>query len=142
MPDKRPKPNTPLKKGHRIVASPTTPPGGTNNQTPVFDFHHICKKFSITNCPPDFQSAFARRLYEISQLTWAELQRSSHRGIGTEMMPVDQLNAPLPSTFTADAKRLTVIRFYGQGRILGHRDLRTFMVLFVEHDLSLYDHGS
>lgn len=130
------------KQGKVVGVDPrVTRPGGTDDETPVFDFCHLGGRYCLTECNQQQQAAFVLTLHRLSKLTWGDITRTQRHGLGSEKFPVKRLKATLPASFTPDVEHLLVIRFDGKAPMLGHRDGRVFTVLILDRDFTAYDHG-
>lgn len=80
------------------------------------------------------------KLHKLSRMTWAEIKAADHRALGFEKIADSSLRVPVPSWAPRDSMQST--RFNGNKcRLLGYRDGRTFLVVWVDRDLSLYKHS-
>lgn len=139
MSRRRPKPQKPS-KGKRIAAPRVDAEKPPQQQTPIFCLHYLCGQYCLTKCDKDHQSAFARWQHTLSQLTWQQIEIQRRHGQGYERLPREILKASIPSHVTEDVN-LIAFRYLGKNPVVGYRDGRTFHVLFLDRDFSLYDHG-
>ena len=113
--------------------------GSTQNQTPLFCFHHLGGDFCLSHCDQEEKAAFADTVHKLSRVSWAEIARSHRHAIGTEIISRDSLTMPLPSSITDDVNILA-FRFHGKAPMLGYREGRTFHVLGLDKSFKAYRH--
>jgi hypothetical protein len=130
---KNPKPVS----GHRISA-PAQQPQNTDKEPPSFCLRFIVPKYCLTKCNTEQKAAFAQRLYELSRSTWVELRNAGKKG-GTEVLPQFRTKEPIPTSITPDVT-LVAFRYWKKAPMVGFRDGRTFYVVWLDIDFSLYDH--
>ena len=139
---KRIRPSQPPKQGGVVGLDPRVPPpGGTDDQRPIFDLQHLSGPYCLTACDQAQQAAFVLTLHRLSRMTWGEIQRSPRHGLGAEKIAVSSLRASLPTSFTPDVTFVLAIRFNGKAPMLGHRSGPVFTILLLDRDFSAYDHG-
>jgi hypothetical protein len=126
--------------GHgRRLKAPISPDIPDNQLPPIFSLQYMdTGKYGLNKCTPDEKAQFVDVLYRLSQLTWNTIQSTSKRGLGHEKIPRTILRASIPKHVTQDVT-LIAFRFSGK-RMVGYRQRRTFYVLWLDLDLSLYDH--
>jgi hypothetical protein len=124
-------------RGNRITAPPQQPQNN-DREPPAFRLRFIVPKYCITKCNAEQKAAFAQRLYELSRSTWIELRNAGKKG-GTEVLPQFRIKEPKPACVTPDVT-LIAFRFWGKAPMVGFRDGRTFHVVWLDIDFTLYDH--
>ncbi len=137
---KRPK----LRKGQQgntLKGSNENPPIGSQKLPPVFSFEKIQKSHCITDCEKDDKVAFIGQLVRLSKLRWQDINESSRKGLGTEIISRSSFKASIPSWLTDDTKLLS-FRYLGNRAFIGYRDQRIFYVLWIDSKFDVYDHGS
>lgn len=110
---------------------------------PAFAFDRMRSGYTLDDCRAHgFAEHLVEAIWRRCALTWRGLLLSSHWGNGFEHVPQSKVtNDGIPG-MTPDQK-LLVLRFANKdGRIVGYREGRIYHVLWVDTDLSLYDHGS
>ncbi len=75
----------------------------------------------------------------LSKMTWSEIQNAPRHGLGTEKLPRSALKAAIPQSVTEDVTFLA-LRYNGKAPMVGYRDGRTFYLLYLDHNFSLYKH--
>lgn len=106
---------------------------------PIFCFKHL-------KCKPKkdykFFANFILRLNKLSNTPWSTIEKTDKHGLGTELIPVDQIKPKLPPFVTPEVTKLLVFRANGDNRpFLGLRDGNVFHVLFIEEKFGdVYDH--
>ena len=124
--------------GGQRIAAPAQQLQNADKEPPSFCLRFIVPKYCITRCNPEQKAAFAQRLYELSRSTWIELRNAGKRG-GTEVLPQFRINEAMPACITPDVT-LIAFRFWGKAPMVGFRDGRTFHIVWLDIDFSLYDH--
>ncbi len=114
--------------------------GSTNSDRPSFDLQFLGGDFCLTRCDQELRAAFADTLHRLSQLTWEQICLAPRYGLGFETIPREAIRAKLPAHVTEDVRPIA-FRFAGKRPMLGYRRGRLFVVLFLDRDFTLYDHG-
>lgn len=108
----------------------------------AFSFLHMPNgKYSIDSIKDNkFLALILKRLKKLSNMTWKELKLSNRHASGYETIDKKSINGNIPQSITDDTP---IIVFRGQGirPIAGYRSGKTFHVLFIDRDLTLYKHG-
>lgn len=99
-------------------------------------------KYCVPSCDQNGKACFAEALFKRAQLTWAALRQAGGEGLGYEWMPRYRIRASIPPGITEDVDKFMVFRCIGKAPMVGYREGVTFHVLWIDHDFSLYDHGS
>ncbi|MEB3206442.1 MAG: hypothetical protein VKK59_03725 [Vampirovibrionales bacterium] len=108
---------------------------------PVFCFKHLDQdEYGIKKCDKNELALIIKCLERLSKLTWVEIQLAGVKGMGSEVIPKDQLGKQLPRHFTGDVTTIR-IRFGNKKAMIGVRDGALFHVLFLDPKFTLYDHG-
>lgn len=71
-------------------------------------------------------------------MTWVEL-RNAGKKAGSEVLPQFRIRQPLPTCITPDVK-LIAFRFWDKAPMVGFRVGRTFHIVWLDIDFTLYDH--
>lgn len=124
------------------MKSPEAPAISPDNLPPLFSLFNMTPHHCITCCQKDEKAAFAVRLRELSQLTWAQLRQADRHGMGYEQINRDSLKVPIPSRITDDVKFIA-FRFDGKKPIIGYRDKddkRIFHIVWVDRSFKVYPH--
>ena len=130
----------PAKKGK--IKSEVPPPRSDLAETSVFSFKHLKSDWCITLCDPAQLRAFATFLRNYGKRTWGEIRQSRRESGGFEPISPDQFSGgPIPTPFTEESHAV-VFRFHGdQCRVVGFLERAVFHIVWVDTNLSLYDHG-
>lgn len=129
-----------VRQGRRIK-SPVTADAPDGQFPPIFSLQYMhTGKYGLNKCTREEKAEFADALYRLSQLTWNAIQCAPRQGMGFEKLPQNIIRANIPKHVTQDVT-LLAFRFSGK-RMVGYRQRRTFYVLWIDRDFSLYDHGS
>ena len=134
------KPRQP-ERGKHIAPHP--PETDLNTLPPILSLEHLDNgHYCITQCSQEQQAALATQLYNLSQIPWGEIIRTHRHGLGSEKIARGSIRSTIPSHITEDRTSFLAIRFHGKAPMVGYRDGRIFYILWLDHDFSLYDHGS
>lgn len=106
---------------------------------PVFCFRNIHRNWSIEHCQTQEQADFINRLFQLSQMTWHQIQFAGKENRGSEKFDINSLKAPLPANITEEVSLLG-IKFSGNKRMIGYRTGFIFHVVFINHNHKLYKH--
>lgn len=107
---------------------------------PVFSFEYMVSGFDVEGCKKTDRASLALTLLKLSKLTWAQIKQCPRHGLGFETIDRDCIKARIPSVITPDV-RLLAFRFSGMKPMVGYRIGRTFFIIWLDRDYSLYDHG-
>lgn len=131
----------PAKFGKSISAQ--TSPEDPDRLPPIFSFEHMKagNGYSVDCCNGDHKAALAARLFKLSQMTWLAIKQAPREGLGTEKIARNAIRPPIPSKITEDV-HLLALRYNGRAPMVGYRDGRVFYIVFVDHTMDVYDHGS
>lgn len=122
------------------LAAPESLGENPQRQTPVFCLHYLRGRYGLSPCDATEKAALADTLHQLCQQTWAELAtRHRHKG-GYEKIDRTALRTDVPPHLTAEVN-LLAFRFCGLKPMVGYRDRRTFHILYLDRDFTLYDHG-
>lgn len=128
--------------GSKTLSPPgVSKPASTQHLTPVFCLRHLGGQYCLSRCDQELRAAFADTLHKLSRMTWAEIAHGDRHKSGYEILPQNKIKAHIPEHITPDVN-LLAFRFHSKRPMVGYRDGRTFHVLFLDRDFSLYDHGS
>ncbi|QBR85393.1 hypothetical protein E3983_10275 [Legionella israelensis] len=111
----------------------------TNHLKPTFSLEHIQANYCVSNCSQKQKAAFADSLLKRSQMTWNEIMQAPRHKLGQETISQNSIKAPLPKDITPDTKFIA-LRFDGKAPMVGRRDGRVFIIYWLDHNFSLYDH--
>ena len=117
-------------------------PVDTNLMPPIFSFEKMVdgSGYSVNCCDSEHQAALSKRLFLLSRHKWREIVQAPRHGIGTEKISKDAIKAAIPPSITEDVTFLA-LRYKGKNPMVGYRDGRTFYVLFIDKDFTVYPHG-
>ena len=111
-----------------------------------------CMAFSLKNlvngydlrsnkCTDYIRSQLILKLQTLCCNTWNTLFTKSKQSGGMEIIKKESFKVPLPACITEDVNHLYVLRFNSQNaRLIGYRSNNIFQAIFVDVDLSTYDH--
>lgn len=137
-------------KGKLKIQSPT--PGGSKHilvpaavqespeqQPPLFSLRYIQRGYSSEECTKDEKAALVDTFHLLSQMTWAEINRSNRHGRGYERISRTQIKPAIPAYVTDDVN-IIAFRFCGQAPMVGYRDGAVFYILWLDRAFTVYPH--
>lgn len=130
---KRPQPT-----GGQRISVPAQQAEDYDRHPPSFCLRHIVQEYCITRCNHEQKIAFADRLYELSRSTWVQLRMAGKKG-GSEVLPRFRIKEAIPACITPDVT-LIAFRFWKKAPMVGFRDGRTFHIVWLDINFTLYDH--
>ena len=89
----------------------------------------------------ELNAALADAIWKRSKLTWQELLRTQHHGLGSEKISRASIKAQIPRGITEDVTFIAS-RFHGLAPMIGYRENRIFHVVWLDFKFSVYAHGS
>ena len=114
----------------------------TQHEHPIFCLKYLDRKhYSLSVCTKEEKAAFADTLDRLSQLTWAEISKSSRHGLGYEKISQNSIRATIPKHIRLDDIILITFRFYGKAPMVGYRENIIFHILWIDRDFTLYQHS-
>lgn len=112
----------------------------SNSQSPIFCFKHVSRPYCLTDCDKTHRAALAITLYKLSQLTWSELTNAGRHQLGYEKISQSSIKAKLPRSVAPDVT-LIAFRYHSMHPVVGYRSQRTFHILWLDRDFTLYKHS-
>lgn len=109
----------------------------------IFSFRYLHKDYGLEhkNLTKYYKLQLLSRLVRTTNMTWLQLELKNKKDGGIERIPKECLKKSLPYVVTDDIDKLYVLRFASQQcRLIGFRRGNIFFVLFIDPDLSLYNH--
>lgn len=130
-------------KGSKVAAPASAGAPSPDTQTPTFCLHYLGGNYCLTKCDTKEKADLAERLHKLSSMTWQEIKHAQRHGLGFEIISRKSLKTDLPPAVKA-MEDVTVLafRFSGKKPMVGYRDGRTFHIVFLDRDFTLYPHGS
>lgn len=133
------------KKLSRSVSDSTLPDlcKTSDSDYVVFSFMYLQKNYGLDHkrLTKNHKIQLLNKLVKITSVTWLQLELKNKRDGGLERISKKCFKKPLPSVITDDIDKLCVLRFASQEcRLIGFRRGNIFYILFIDPDLSLYDH--
>jgi len=119
-----------------------TKPTGTTATVPVvepvnYDKEHpkFCFRYTQKgNCPADLskdqQIALVLTLHRLAKIDWSTIKSAGRQALGTEFIPAEQINVPIPGKFDAE-DRFMFFRYQGKLPIGGVRIQDVFHILWI-----------
>jgi len=133
-----------LKSKHRQpsgrLKEPIVQKVDSSTQSPTFCLHYLDNDYGLSQCGKDLKISLIHKLYELSQLTWNQITNAPRHGLGLETIPYEQIKGRMPTHITSDQKFIA-IRFHQLKPIVGYRIERIFHIVWLDYNMTLYDHG-
>ena len=107
---------------------------------PAFSFEHMMPGFDVEDCEKDDRAALSLKLLKLGKMTWAQIKQCPRHGMGFETLDRKSIKAGIPPFITPEV-RLLAFRFSGMKAMVGYRIGRTFFIVWLDRNFSLYDHG-
>lgn len=140
MPSSRKRPPTRAGEAGTTFNQPQEPLN-YEDEHPKFCFRYVQNEFDPQSLPSTKQVDLLLQLQKLSQLPWKQIKQTGRHALGTELIPVKQIRAPLPSAFEDEA-RFMMFRYSGKLPMGGIRVRDVFHVFWIEKEFGdLYDHG-
>lgn len=111
----------------------------TNDTHPIFCFrYNMDKNYTCDALTADKGFALLQKLNTWGKTTWAVIQSGNRKGVGHETISISSIKVSIPEI----VKKQTILstRFHGNCRLLGFRENSIFHIVWIDHDLSVYDH--
>lgn len=109
----------------------------------VFSLKNLVNGYDLKSnkCTDYIRSQLILKLQTLCCNTWNTLFTKNKQSGGMEIIGKEAFKVPLPACVTEDIGHLYVLRFNSQNaRLVGYRSDNIFQVIFVDIDLSTYDH--
>jgi len=133
-----------LKTVHRRpsdrIKEPIVKKVDSSTQSPIFCLHHLDKDYGLSQCGKILKVSLIDKLYELSQLTWNQITNTHRHGLGLEKIPYEQIKGRMPTHITND-QDFIAIRFHQHKPVVGYRIERIFHIVWLDYNMTLYDHG-
>jgi len=107
---------------------------------PLFSFERIQASYPLQHCTKDEKASLVDKLYQLSQLSWAEIKQQNRHKLGFEKISQDSIKTGIPAFITPDVC-LIAFRFSGLKPMVGYRHEQVFYILWLDREFKLYDHG-
>ena len=125
----------------RIKEPNTKITGSDTNKYPAFNLTYLAKGYGLDECEPKEKLALLDTFRKLCSLTWGQIRQSGRKGSGSEIIPQNQLNIPLPKNITPE-QNILAFRFSGRAPMLGYKDGLTLYIIAIDRVFTAYDHGS
>lgn len=114
----------------------------TDEKTEIFPYFSLKnlaeKKYGLQDFEARDYKALVKTIHKLSQLPWSEIESSSRKGCGSEIIPREQLKVTIPSEY--DGKNVLSFRYSGEAPMLCIRNEEKLDILFVDPKFTIYDH--
>lgn len=135
------KPHDNPKPDGKIVAHSAPTSGSTNDVCPIFSLEHVEGDYCLSKCTTEEKASFADTLHKLGRQTWGVLKvRGRHKG-GFEKIARHALGDRKYPPEVTDEVNMVAFRFCAMKPMVGYRVGRVFVILFLDRDFTLYDHG-
>lgn len=125
--------------------------GGANSSQISFD--ELPPAFSFEKMPDNSGHSFnccenedrlhlARRMFMLSRMSWRDIRLAPRKGLGAEKIYRNSIKKPIPNSITEDVDFFYSLHYIGKKRFLGYKVGQIFQIVWVDHNFSVYDHGS
>lgn len=111
-----------------------------NFNHPIFCFKHLHSNYKVSKCSDKQMKALLTKLEQLSQLSWNEIILAHKHGTGSEKIKKSSLKVKVPAFITDDVDFLLALRFDGMSPILVHRNRFIMHIIFIDHNMSTYNH--
>ena len=115
--------------------------GSTNSSKPIFNLEYLDGPYGLSECNAEEKAAFADTAFRLSRLTWGEIQRAPRHGLGHETITHHAIRGVKLHTVVTAETTLLAFRFSGHKAMVGFREGRVFVILYLDRDFTLYNHG-
>jgi len=112
----------------------------SSTQPPIFCLHYLDRDYGLIKCERNLKVSLIQKLYELSQLTWNQIFSTNRHGLGLELIPYEQIRGRMPNHITGDQKFIA-IRFHQLKPVVGYRIDRVFHIVWLDYNMTLYNHG-
>ena len=112
----------------------------SNRKNPVFSFQYLQPGYGIKDCSNDDKIALLNKVYELSQLTWQDINQSHRHGVGKEVIPQEAIHPAIPPCVKEDTN-LIALRYKGKAPMVGFRENDIFYILWIDFNFTLYNHS-
>lgn len=122
----------------------TTPASvqSTNHLHPAFCFRHVQSEFSIGKCDRNTQALLSQKLEELGRLNWNQIQSTSRKGKGHEVIQQNSIRAP-QAKIPGDRDYLSFRLGKGKNSVfIGYRVGKVFYIVWIDPNGEVYSHGS
>lgn len=108
---------------------------------PLFCFRHL-QHTSFTECRDiSFFPNFMKRLKNLSELGWNEIQTTQRHGFGMEKIPQEIIKPQLPTIITPEVRLFAFRAAVNNLPFVGFREGKIFHIIFIETTFGdIYDH--
>lgn len=127
-------------QGKRFQASD---PRNYDEEPVIFSLRHVqAGDYCFSELDAEHKAAFAEAVFKRKEMAWSDVKRAPRHGLGTEKIAKWAIREPEPSISTPDSKYFLALRYHGMHPVVGFRQKDVFYVLWFDHRMKLYDHGS
>ncbi len=109
----------------------------------VFSLKNLVTGYDLKSneCTNYIRSQLILKLQTLCCNTWNTLFTKNKQSGGIELVKKEAFKVPLPTCITEDINHLYVLRFNSQNaRLIGYRSDNIFQAIFVDINLSTYNH--
>jgi|SRR5579884_1091907 len=115
-----------------------------DDQHPVFCFRYMDRngKYCIGACEKDEKVALLNKLEMLSQAPWKQWKQTNYKAGGYTEIDRSAIRAGIPAFVTEDVTKFGRVRFKDKAPMVGYKVGAVFHVLWLDRDMTLYDHGA
>ncbi len=125
-------------KGSKIKLSIT---GEQKIDYPVFCFRHLHQNYSLESCQTEDREKLVERLYQLSKMSWQDIQLSNKHGFGSEKIKRHTIKPSIPKEISEDVDFFLALRYNGKKPIVGYRNGAIFHLVYIDYNFTVYSHG-
>lgn len=111
---------------------------------PVFCFKYLDDRWGLKNLDKNKKSGLLEQLCKLSSLTWTQINSSGRHGMGKENINpgTSGLKCKLPPDIYSEDSNIYALRYSNNLPFVGIRSGFVFHLLGIDHNFTLYNHGS
>lgn len=129
-----------LEQGRKVKLPSSSDMERPDELHPVFSFENMVPGYDVEDCEKPDRAALAVTLLKLSKMTWAQIKQCPRHGLGFETIERNCIKPGIPPFITPEV-RLLAFRFSGKKAMVGYRIGRTFFIVWLDRNFSLYPHG-
>lgn len=108
---------------------------------PVFCFRHLHPNYCLDTCQSEDRERLIERLYQLSKMSWQDIQLTNKHGFGSEKIKRESINPAIPQQISEDVTFFLALRYNGKKPIVGYRNGAIFHLVYIDYNFTVYNHG-
>jgi len=108
---------------------------------PVFCLRHLHPNYSLDVCQTEDRERLIERLYQLSKMSWQDIQLTNKHGFGSEKIKRESINPAIPQQISEDVTFFLALRYNGKKPIVGYRNGPIFHLVYIDYNFTVYNHG-